>query len=281
MKCSILHQSAGRMRVHLHGGRMTLDRADVLEYYLLNIPGITSVKVYDRTGDAIIRYTCPRSQVIHALSCFHYEDPKAIALVPDHTGRALNREYEDKLVMRVVRRCASKLFLPVPIRTVITVFKSVHYIYEGLRTLAKGKLEVPVLDATAITVSMLRGDFATASSVMFLLGIGEILEEWTHKKSVDDLARTMSLNVDKVSDPPQRSRGSASCSGCGEGRRNRGSYRRHDSPGRHRHRRRSNRQPGFHHRRIHARSEIPGQLCLCRNRGGGRRMHHPGGQDLR
>ena len=198
MKCSILHQSAGRMRVHLHGGRMTLDRADVVEYYLLNIPGITSVKVYDRTGDAIIRYTCPRSQVIHALSSFHYEDPKAVALVPDHTGRALNREYEDKLVMRVIRRCASKLFLPVPIRSVITAFKSVHYIYEGLRTLAKGKLEVPVLDATAITVSMLRGDFSTASSVMFLLGIGEILEEWTHKKSVDDLARTMSLNVDKV-----------------------------------------------------------------------------------
>ena len=198
MKCSILHQSAGRMRVHLHGGRMTLDRADVLEYYLLNIPGITSVKVYDRTSDAIIRYNCPRSQVLHALSRFHYEDPKAVALVPDHTGRALNREYEDKLVMRVVRRCASKLFLPVPVRTVITAVKSVKYIYEGLRTLAKGKLEVPVLDATAITVSMLRGDFATASSVMFLLGIGEILEEWTHKKSVDDLARTMSLNVDKV-----------------------------------------------------------------------------------
>ena len=198
MKCSILHQSAGRMRVHLHGGRMTLERADVLEYYLLNIPGITSVKVYDRTSDAIIRYTCSRSQVIHALSRFHYDDPKAIALVPDHTGRALNREYEDKLVMRVVRRCASKLFLPMPIRSVITVVKSVKYIHEGLRTLMHGKLEVPVLDATAITVSILRGDFATASSVMFLLGIGEILEEWTHKKSVDDLARTMSLNVDKV-----------------------------------------------------------------------------------
>ena len=198
MKCSILHQSAGRMRVHLHGGRMTLDRADVLEYYLLNTPGITSVKVYDRTSDAIIRYTCPQSQVIHALSRFHYDDPTAIALVPDHTGRALNRENEDKLVMRVVRRCASKLFLPMPIRSVITVVKSIKYIHEGLRTLMRGKLEVPVLDATAITVSLLRGDFATASSVMFLLGIGEILEEWTHKKSVDDLARTMSLNVDKV-----------------------------------------------------------------------------------
>ncbi len=198
MKCSILHQSAGRMRVHLHGGRMTLDRADVLEYYLLNTPGIISAKVYDRTSDAIIRYTCPRSQVVHALSQFHYEDPKALELVPDHTGRVLNREYEDKLMMRVVRRCASKLFLPVPIRNIITVVKSVRYLYLGLRTLMRGKLEVPVLDATAITVSILRRDFSTASSVMFLLGIGEILEEWTHKKSVDDLARTMSLNVDKV-----------------------------------------------------------------------------------
>lgn len=117
---------------------------------------------------------------------------------PDHTGRALNREYEDKLVMKVVRRCASKLFLPMPIRSVITVCKSFGYLYEGIRVLLKGKLEVPVLDATAITVSILRRDFATASSVMFLLGIGEILEEWTHKKSVDDLARTMSLNVDQA-----------------------------------------------------------------------------------
>ncbi len=198
MKCSILHESAGRMRVHLHGGPMTLHQADQLEYYLLNLDGVKTVKVYDRTQDAIIHYTCSRLGVIRALSRFHYDTPQVLELVPDHTGRALNREYEDKLVMRVVRRCFSKLFLPVSLRNVICVCKSVKYIAHGVKTLWKGKLEVPVLDATAITVSMLRGDFSTASSVMFLLGIGEILEEWTHKKSVDDLARTMSLNVDKA-----------------------------------------------------------------------------------
>lgn len=177
---------------------MTLRQADILEYYLLDVDNVTSVKVYDRTQDAIIHYRGDRSRVIRALSRFRFEAPEAIALVPDHTGRALNREYEDKLVMKVVRRCASKLFLPMPIRSVITVCKSFGYLYEGIRVLLKGKLEVPVLDATAITVSILRRDFATASSVMFLLGIGEILEEWTHKKSVDDLARTMSLNVDQA-----------------------------------------------------------------------------------
>lgn len=198
MKCSILHSSSGRMRVHIHGSRMTLAQADILEYYLLDVDNVTAVKVYDRTQDAIIWYRGDRSRILRALARFHYEDPQAVALVPEHTGRALNREYEDRLVMRVCRRYVSKLILPVSIRNVITVFKSLKFIYEGIRTLLKGKLEVPVLDATAIGVSILRRDFSTASSVMFLLGIGEILEEWTHKKSVDDLARTMSLNIDRA-----------------------------------------------------------------------------------
>ena len=198
MKCSILHESRGRMRVHLQEKHMTLRQADLLEYYLLDVSGVTEVKVYDRTRDAVIFYKQDRAAVVSALARFHYDSPRALALVPEHTGRALSREYEDKLVMRVVRRCASKLFLPVNVRSVITVAKSFRYIWMGLKTLAKGKLEVPVLDATAIGVSILRRDFNTASSVMFLLGIGEILEEWTHKKSVDDLARTMSLNVDRA-----------------------------------------------------------------------------------
>ena len=198
MKCSILHESRGRMRVHLQEKHMTLRQADLLEYYLLDVTGVTEVKVYDRTRDAVIFYKNDRAAVVSALARFHYDSPRALALAPEHTGRALSREYEDKLVMRVVRRCASKLFLPVNVRSVITVAKSFRYIWMGLKTLAKGKLEVPVLDATAIGVSILRRDFNTASSVMFLLGIGEILEEWTHKKSVDDLARTMSLNVDKA-----------------------------------------------------------------------------------
>ncbi|MCD8149771.1 MAG: heavy metal translocating P-type ATPase [Clostridiales bacterium] len=207
MKCKILHESAGRLRVHLERPHMTLHQADILEYYLRAQESVTDVKVYDRTGDAVIFYapdaTCSgsgreaaRADILAALARFSYE--KNEALVPDHTGRSLSREYEDKLVMTVVRRAVTKLFLPAPIRIVITVAKSVRHIYQGIRSLLRGKIEVALLDATAITVSMLRGDFDTAGSVMFLLKIGEILEEWTHKKSVDDLARTMSLRVEKV-----------------------------------------------------------------------------------
>ncbi len=198
MKCRILHDARGSMRVHLEAPRMTLEQADVVEYYLRAQEGVTQVKVYDRTGDAVIHYRGSRAQIIGALARFSYADDKNASLVPEHTGRVLNREYEDKLVFLVLRRVCNKLFLPVGVREVITVCKSWRYIAKGLGCLRKGKLQVPVLDATAITVSVLRGSFDTASSVMFLLDVGDILEEWTHKKSVDDLARTMSLNVDKV-----------------------------------------------------------------------------------
>ena len=197
MKCEIIHESKGRMRVHLvQSCKMTLAEADILEYYLRTVDGVSDIKVYDRTGDAIISYLCGRRAVIQALSKFHYEENAA--LVPEHTGRALNRQYEDKLVLTVFGRGISKLFLPVPVRAVLAGLRAIGYVKKGLQCLFRGKIEVPVLDATAITVSMLRGDFETASSIMFLLSIGETLEEWTHKKSVDDLARTMSLNVDKV-----------------------------------------------------------------------------------
>ena len=198
MKCNILHESAGRLRVHLHCGYMTLHQADVLEYYLRSISGVTEVKVYDRTQDAVVLYAGKRGDVIAALAAFSFPKAEAMELVPEHTSRALNREFEDKLVMTVARRCISRLFLPFPVTSALAVIRSVKYIKEGLKALWHGKLSVAVLDATAVTVSIVRGDFSTAGSVMFMLRLGEILEEWTHKKSVADLAGAMSLNVDKV-----------------------------------------------------------------------------------
>ena len=198
MKCTILHESPGRLRVHLQCPAMTLHQADVLEYYLRAVDGVSDVKVYDRTRDAVILYASGRGGVIAALASFSFPKAEALALVPEHTPRALNREFEDKLALTVMRRCVSKLFLPVPVTTVLAVIRSVRYIKEGLKALWHGKLSVAVLDATAVTVSILRGDFSTAGSVMFMLRLGEILEEWTHKKSVADLAGAMSLNVDKV-----------------------------------------------------------------------------------
>jgi len=177
---------------------MTLHQADVVEYYLRAVDGVTDVKVYDRTGDAVVLYTADRGSVIAALAAFSFPKAEALDLVPEHTSRALNREFEDKLAMTVMRRCISRLFLPVPVTTALAVLRSVKYIKEGLKALWHGKLSVAVLDATAVTVSLARGDFATAGSVMFMLRLGEILEEWTHKKSVADLAGAMSLNVDKV-----------------------------------------------------------------------------------
>ena len=208
MKCKILHESAGRMRVRMHTGRlsaadctkagMTLEEADLLEYALRSCDGITGVKVFDRTGDAVIRYTCPRANVIRALANFSFEDAREKAVVPEHTSRALNREFEEKLVSLVCWRGIRRLFFPAPLRNLYTAVRALHYIRIGVQTLLKGRIEVSVLDAAAVAVSVLRGDFSTASSVMFLLHIGELLEEWTHKKSVGDLASIMSLGVEKT-----------------------------------------------------------------------------------
>ena len=198
MKCIIRHESRGRLRVHLCCARMTLREADLLEYSLRAVEGVTEVKVYDRTQDAVVLYRGEREAVLRALGAFSYAKAETLDLVPEHTPRALNREFEDKLAGTVMRRMISKLFLPVPVTTAISLFRSVKYIREGLRALWHGKLSVAVLDATAVSVSMLRGDFSTAGSVMFMLRLGEILEEWTHKKSVADLAGAMALNVDKV-----------------------------------------------------------------------------------
>ncbi len=196
MKCKILHESAGRMRIHAEQRRMSFQQADILEAYLRQVEGVKEVKVYDRTCDTVIYYRCERSCIIAAVAAFSYE--ASLALAPEHSAREMTHEYQDKLFFAVFRRGITKLFFPTPLRTALSVIRSAKYIGAGLRCLLHGKIQVPVLDATAITVSMLRGDFETAGSIMFLLGIGDILDEWTHKKSVADLAQSMSLNIDKV-----------------------------------------------------------------------------------
>jgi len=198
MKFYIKHSMTGRLRVHMDMKHMSFKQADILEYYIKNIETVTSVKVYEKTCDAVIEFSGDKVQIINALKHFTYSQVAVPDDVLNSSGREMNSYYQDKLVNRVFLRAASKLFLPISIRNVVTTVKSVKYIGSGVKTLLRGKMEVPVLDATAIGVSILRNDFNTAGSVMFLLGIGEIIEEWTHKKSVGDLARTMSLNVSRV-----------------------------------------------------------------------------------
>lgn len=198
MKFTIKHESRGRMRVHMEQYRMTYEQADTLLYVIHNHRNVTFVKVYDRTADAVIEYVGDREQIIELLRHFHYESANVPQTVIKTSGRELNNSYQEKLIGSVVWHYSKKLLLPWPIRTALTIGRSVKYIGIGLKCLLQRKIEVPVLDATAITVSLITKDFSTASSIMFLLGIGELLEEWTHKKSVDDLARSMSLNVSKV-----------------------------------------------------------------------------------
>lgn len=198
MKFTIKHESRGRMRVHMEQYRMTYEQADTLLYVIHNHRNVTFVKVYDRTADAVIEYVGDREQIIELLRHFHYESANVPQTVIKTSGRELNNSYQEKLLGSVVWHYSKKLLLPWPIRIALTIGRSVKYIGIGLKCLLQRKIEVPVLDATAITVSLITKDFSTASSIMFLLGIGELLEEWTHKKSVDDLARSMSLNVSKV-----------------------------------------------------------------------------------
>ena len=198
MKFSIKHEIKGRIRIHIMQKTMSYTEADTLQYYLTSIPFVTDAKVNDRTCDAIIVYTGSREELISKLVSFTYSTLEVPETYIQNSGRALNDEYFDKLVTKVVLHYGNRLFIPYPVRACITTFKALKYIKAGLSTLFKRKLEVPVLDATAISVSLARRDISTAGSVMFLLGIGEILEEWTHKKSVGDLARSMSLNINKV-----------------------------------------------------------------------------------
>ena len=197
MKWNILHESRGRIRLHLRKPRMSLAEADQLQDYLTSLPGVRTAAVYERTCDVVIVYTESRAGIVRGLAAFRF-DTEALAEVPANSPRAVNREYQEKLVNMTIFHFARKLFLPAPLRMVYTLVRSVPYIFRGLRCVFRRRLEVEVLDALSIGVSMLRGDFATAGSVMFLLRLGELLEEWTRKKSLGDLARCMSLNVDRV-----------------------------------------------------------------------------------
>lgn len=198
MKAFIEHESRGRLRVRMKQYRMTLEQADLLEAYLQNQPGVLSATVHERTCCAVIRYIGDRENIIRAIAQFNYTAPSVTALTPTHSGRALNREYQEKLVGKVITKFACTLFLPTPLQIARTIWLSLPFLGRGLKRLIHRELKVELLDALSIGVSMVRRDFSTAGSVMFLLDIGELLEEWTHKKSVDDLARCMSLNVKRV-----------------------------------------------------------------------------------
>ncbi len=198
MKFTIKHEARGRMRIHLVQYRMSYAQADLLLYYLHTQPQVKEAKVYERTGDAVVVYTGDRQQIIDLLLAFAYEEVKAPTGLIENSGRALNADYQEKLVGHVVKHYAIKWLLPLPLRSCYVIWQSLKYMKEGVKTLLKGRIEVPVLDATAIAVSVLRNDTDTAGSIMFLLGFGELLEEWTHKKSIDNLARSLSLHVTKA-----------------------------------------------------------------------------------
>ena len=198
MKFIIKHEIKGRVRIHFLSGEMTYRQADILQYYLMTNDSVESSTVYNRTNDVAISYNCDRKVIVDLLRAFSYDKTEVPESYLENSGRELNEHYKEKLITMVAVRYGSRVLLPYPVKIVMTVYRAFKYLLKGLKTLAKGKLEVPVLDATAIGVSMLRRDINTAGSIMFLLGIGELLEEWTHKKSVDDLARSMSLNVGSV-----------------------------------------------------------------------------------
>ena len=198
MKFTIKHEIPGRIRIHMEQKQMSYKEADTLLYYLDTLEYVTQAKVYRRTADACVCFSGKRELLIQALRKFHYTSVKVPDEVLTNSGRQLNDIYQEKLIGKVLFHYAGKIFLPYPVRKAVVLWKAVHYLKEGWKSLARQKLEVAVLDASAIGISVLRGDFNTAASVMFLLGVGETLEEWTHKKSVGDLARSMSLNVSKV-----------------------------------------------------------------------------------
>ncbi len=196
MNIIIKHRSRGRIRVQMDQPRMSLEQADLLERYLQKLPQVTRVVVHERTRCAIVEYQGSQTNIIQAFRCFSYQKEGLCPSVS--SSRTLNRTYEEKLVGMVMSKAAVSLFLPAPFRAVYTVLRSLPYLVRGIRRILRGQLYVEVLDALSIGISLIRGDFSTASSVRFLLGLGELLDEWTHKKSVSDLAQSMSLNIDRV-----------------------------------------------------------------------------------
>ena len=198
MKFAIKHECGGRMRVQAAQVRMTLEQADMLEAWLQGLPQVERASVHERTRCAVIEYTGSRQALLERLSAFSYQDRALGELRQVPSSRALNRAYEEKLAGMLICKAVRSLFFPAPLRAAYAIVKAAPYLFRALGCLLKGRLHVEVLDGVSIFVSLLRRDFSTASSVMFLLGLGELLEEWTHKKSVDDLARSMSLNIDRV-----------------------------------------------------------------------------------
>ena len=198
MKFTIKHEAYHRMRIHLSCRKMTFAEADILQYYLQTAVMVKNAKVYEKTADAVIEYTGDRAQVITLMRNFHYDDVEVPNGLIENSGREMNAEYKEKMILKVLMHYTGKIVLPYPVRAGLVAVRSLKYIKHGVQTLWQRRIEVPVLDAVAIGVSVVRQDIDTAGSIIFLLGIGELLEEWTHKKSVDDLARSMSLNVSKV-----------------------------------------------------------------------------------
>ncbi|MBS6366081.1 MAG: heavy metal translocating P-type ATPase, partial [Clostridiales bacterium] len=198
MRIRVLHELKGRIRFSTDLGDLTAEQADQLQYYLLSLPGVRQAKVYDRSGNAVVQYEAERRALLRQIMAFSLDDPALEALVPEHTSRQLNQYYREKLLGHVLRHAVLSTILPPQLRAIKAVWKFYPYLMSGLHCLRRRRLEVPVLDATAIAVSLLRRDFKTAASVMFLLRIGELMEEWTHKKSVADLASSMALHVEKV-----------------------------------------------------------------------------------
>lgn len=198
MRITIRHELNNRIRFDSGFGKMTFHQADLLLYYLESLKSVRHAKVYERTGDAVVHYDGNRQELLKDILKFSFNNPDIEALVPDHTSRELNSVYQEKMVFKIASRYLCNMFLPAPLKLVKTAYNAIRFISNGVRSLLRGELEVAVLDATAITVSLLRGDNETADTVMFMLGIGDILEEWTHKKSVSDLAQSMDLQVEKV-----------------------------------------------------------------------------------
>ncbi len=198
MKLTIKHETRQRIRVHLPMKRMTFREADILEHYLSRYSEIKEAKIYERTGDVVLIYDCGRDRALEILKSFSFEGADVPERVLENSGRELSAMYRERIITSILLHYGKRLFLPVSVRRIWERIKTIKYIVRGVKTLANGRIQVELLDAIAITAAILTGDYKTASGVMFLLGIGDTLEEWTHKRSVDDLARRMSLNVDKV-----------------------------------------------------------------------------------
>lgn len=198
MKFQIEHESRGRIRIRAVQKRMTLEQADLFEAWLGQLKGVSQAAVHERTCCAVICYQGDRNELITAISRFSYQAKGMDALMPIHSSRELNRTYQEKLVSMTAFKFLRRLYLPAPLNAIYTVCCGIPYVWRAVRCVAKRRMKVELLDGVSIGISLVRQDFGTAGSVMFLLRLGELLEEWTRKKSMDDLARCMSLNIDRV-----------------------------------------------------------------------------------